>query len=703
MTRTILLIQYDPLGARAIQDALSSDNGYDFCIERVTTCSEGVKRLRNDSGDSGSDKLSAAMVDLCLPDSKGQETFDRLFQAAPHIPFLILSRPADEEVAKIAVRRGAHDYFPLDRIDGYFLPKILNILIQHAAILEALYCEQERAHVTLNSIGDAVISADLSGQVTYLNSIAESMTGWSSVDAVGRDLTDVFHTIDSATHLDVPNSTAAAIRADRIVTVTPHSTLIRRDGIEVSIEESSAPIHDRRGLVTGTIMVCHDVSDARSLSLRMAYLAQHDELTNLPNRGLLNERLSHDITLAKRNRGRLAVLFLDLDRFKHVNDTLGHLIGDQLLQSVSKRLLGCVRDSDTVSRQGGDEFVVLLSALPNADDAAVGAQKILSTLSAPHLIEGNELHLTVSVGISTYPEDGADAEALMKSADMAMYHAKETGRNNYQFFNPTMNARAIERQRVESDLHHAIERGEFVLEYQPIMNLTTGYILSFEALIRWRRPDGLVSPAQFIPIAEDSGQIVAIGQWVLREACRQAQSWRGAGLPATRVAVNVSAAELRSKDFRECVKDILVETGLAADYLELELTETFLMQDPQDTAIVLRALKEYGVHLALDDFGTGYSSLTHLKRFPIDTLKIDRAFIAGLNSDTDDACIVSAVIGMGKSLNMRVVAEGIETRKQLSFLQAYKCAAGQGYFLSRPLTPGDCARLLQGASTVANA
>jgi diguanylate cyclase (GGDEF)-like protein/PAS domain S-box-containing protein len=703
MTRNILLIQRDPLGARAIQAALSSDNGNEFCIEWVTTCREGVERLKNDSGTSASNKLSAAVVDLCLSDSKGLEAFDRLFQAAPQVPYLILSRPTDEEVAKSAVRRGAHDYFSLDRIDGYVLPKILNLLIRHAAVVETLYCEQERAQVTLNSIGDAVISADLSGHVTSMNSPAESMTGWSSADAVGRDLTDVFHIIDCATHLDAANSTAAAIRADRIVTVTPHSTLMRRDGVEVSIEESSAPIHDRRGLVTGTVMVCHDVSDARSLSFRMAYLAQHDDLTDLPNRGLLNERLNHDIALAKRNRGRLAVLFLDLDRFKHVNDTLGHLIGDRLLQSVSKRLLGCVRSSDTVSRRGGDEFVVLLSTLPHADDAVTGAQKILSTLSAPHVIDGNELHVTVSVGIATYPEDGLDSEALMKSADMAMYHAKEAGRNNYQFFNSTMNARAIERQRVESELHHAIQRNEFVLEYQPIMNLTTGQILCLEALIRWRRPDGLVSPSHFIPIAEESGQIVAIGQWVLREACRQAQSWRMAGLPAIRVAVNVSTAELRSKEFDERVKDILVETGLPPSCLELELTETFLMQDPQATAVVLRALKEYGVHLALDDFGTGYSSLTHLKRFPIDTLKIDRAFIAGLISDSDDACIVSAVINMGKSLNMRVVAEGIETRKQLSFLQAYKCSAGQGYFLSRPLTPFDCTRLLQGASAIAHA
>jgi diguanylate cyclase (GGDEF)-like protein/PAS domain S-box-containing protein len=527
------------------------------------------------------------------------------------------------------------------------------------------------------------------------------MTGWSNADAIGRDLSDVFHIIDSTSHLEVPSPVAAAIRANRIVTLSPNCSLVRRDGTEVSIEDSSAPIHDRRGLVTGAVMVFHDVSQTRSMSLRMAYLAQHDDLTDLPNRLLLNERLGHDIALTGRRHGLLAVLFLDLDRFKHINDTLGHAIGDRVLKSVAARLLECVRKSDTVSRQGGDEFIVLLSSISHAQDAAVGAQKIVSALSAPHFIDGHQLHLTVSVGISTYPEDGTDPESLTKSADMAMYQAKAKGRNNYQFFKTSMNARALARQAIEGDLHYAIERNEFALEYQPIMNLQSGQILGLEALLRWRRPDGVVSPSQFIPVAEDSGQIVAIGKWVLQEACRQAQNWRASGLPAVRISVNMSTAELRSKDFAERVKSVLLETGLAPDLLELELTETLLMQDPQSTAGVLRALKEYGVHLALDDFGTGYSSLTHLKRFPIDTLKIDRTFIAGLNSDADDACIVSAVINMGKSLNMRVVAEGIETRNQLSFLQAYKCFAGQGYFLSRPLAHADCSRLLQSTSAIA--
>ena len=444
---------------------------------------------------------------------------------------------------------------------------------------------------------------------------------------------------------------ALAIREDKTVGLTPNCVLIRRDGVEAAIEDSAAPIHDRRGQVTGAVMVFHDVSAARALSLRMSYLAQHDSLTDLPNRALLNDRLTQAMALAHRHRRKLAVLFLDVDRFKHINDSLGHDIGDRLLQSVAQRLLACVRSSDTVSRQGGDEFVILLSEVTHAEDAAVSAEKILLALSAPHRIDQHDLHLTASIGIVTYPDDGTDAETLLKNADFAMYHAKDSGRNNYQFFEPDMNVRAVERQSLENGLRHAIERQEFVLHYQPKMNLETGAIIGVEALIRWRHPQrGLVPPAQFMPIAEECGFIVPIGQWVLREACRQARAWQDAGLPPMRIAINISAVELRDKDFVAGVRAILTETGLEPRYLELELTETFLMQDSTSTAAVLQALKDMGVQLALDDFGTGYSSLSHLKRFPIDTLKIDQSFVRDLTTDADDASIVSAVISMGKSL-----------------------------------------------------
>ena len=451
-------------------------------------------------------------------------------------------------------------------------------------------------------------------------------------------------------------------------------------------------------------MVFHDVSTARALSLRMSYLAQHDSLTDLPNRILFNDRLTQATTRARRHRHKLAVLFVDIDRFKHINDSLGHAAGDRLLQSIGQRLLTCVRSSDTVSRQGGDEFVILLSEVAHAEDAAVSAEKLLQSLSAPHIIDQHELQITVSIGIATYPDDGNDAETLLENADFAMYHAKDCGRNNYQFFRPDMNVRAVERQSIENDLWHAIERQEFVLHYQPKVNLKTGAIVGVEALIRWRHPRrGLLEPSTFIPVAEECGAIVPIGRWVLREACRQARAWQNAGLPRLRIGINISAVELRAKDFVEGVRAILTETGMDPRFLELELTETFLMEDSIATGTVLQALKDTGAHLALDDFGTGYSSLSYLKRFPIDTLKIDQSFVRDLATDPDDASIVTAVIAMGKSLQKRVVAEGVETREQLAFLQEKDCPLGQGNFFSPPVAAAELVQFLGGGERIPTA
>ena len=391
------------------------------------------------------------------------------------------------------------------------------------------------------------------------------------------------------------------------------------------------------------------------------------------------------------------MLFLDLDRFKHVNDSLGHLIADRVLQSVASRLHARVRATDTVARQGGDEFVILLSEVTHAQDAAVSAEKILQSVRTLHRIDHHDLHLTASIGIATYPDDGTDAEALLRNADLAMYHAKECGRNNYQFFTEDMNRAALERQSLDVDLRLALENREFELYYQPKVTLATGAITAVEALIRWHHPRrGLVSPAEFIPVAEACGVIVPIGQWVIREACRQTRAWRDAGLPRVRIAINVSARELREKQFVATVRAILKETGLEPDYLELELTESFLMQDATIIGTVLQALKELGVTLALDDFGTGYSSLTHLQRFPIDTLKIDRSFVRDVATDVGDANIVNAMIRMGASLDMRVVAEGVETRDQLAFLQEHGCPEAQGYHLGRPVVAGQLAILLGG-------
>ena len=698
MCQNILLIQDDLSYAAAIREALIHSGNGSFQVEWVRHCIEGIERLAK-AGKQEKHRpagISAVLADLYLADSHGIGTFDRLFRAAPQIPILVLSRSQDEDTAKLAVEHGAQDYLLKPNFDAGALPKVVRSILERAANVEALFEEQERAQVTLNSIGDGVISTDVWGDVTYLNVVAESMTGWSRDEAAGLPIEEVFQVVDATTREPVANPLALAIRLNKTVGLTPNSVLIRRDGFETAIEYSTAPIHDRRGQVAGAVMVIHDVSTARALSARMSYLAQHDSLTDLPNRILLRDRLTQAIAIAYRHRQKLAVLFLDVDRFKHINDSLGHAIGDRMLQSVAQRLLTSVRNSDTVSRQGGDEFVVLLSDVMHPQDAVVSVDKILLALNVVHHIEQHDLSITVSIGIAIYPDDGADAETLMKNADFAMLHAKDSGRNNYQFFKSDMNVRALERQSLEIGLRYALERQQFVLHYQPKYQLDTGAIMGVEALIRWRHPQrGLVTPAQFIRVAEESGFIVPISRWVLHEACREARAWQDAGLPPTRIAVNASAVDLRSKDFAAGVAAILAETGLDPNYLELELTEPFLMQDSKSTATVLRALKDMGVQLALDDFGTGYSSLSYLKRFPINTLKIDQSFVHDLTTDADDASIVSAVISMGKSLNMRVVAEGVETRAQLEFLQEHSCPEGQGFYFSHPVVAGEVSQLLK--------
>jgi diguanylate cyclase (GGDEF)-like protein/PAS domain S-box-containing protein len=685
--RRVLLIQSDCADAEAVRATLSNNAHSPLRVVWVKNCAAALARLGGDHTDDGA--IDAVLVDLFLPDSQGLATFEKIFAVAPHIPVLVLCASEHEEIARQAVQKGAQDYLLQARLDDYLLPKSVASMIDRAAISASLFEEKERAEVTLNSIGDAVMSCDIGGRVTYLNAVAETLTGWTRVEAAGRPVQEVFRVLDAVTREIVANPMVAAIRENRTVLLPPNSVLSRRDGVEAAIEDSAAPIHDRRGRVTGAVMVFHDVSSTRALSLKISHQAQHDSLTDLPNRILFNDRLTQGMALAHRHAQKLAVMYLDVDRFKNINDSLGHDVGDRLLIMMSQRLLGCVRSSDTVSRLGGDEFVILLTELTRGLDADIRAEKILAALSAPYTIDMHSMHVTASIGVVIYPDDGKDPETLLRNADFAMYHAKACGRANYQFFREDMNARALERQSIEDGLRHALAREEFVLHYQPILDLWSGAPTGVEALLRWRHPKrGLLMPAQFIAIAEECGLILQIGRWVLGEACRQAVAWRTDNLPPMRIAVNVSAVELRDKGFAERVRLALASSGLPPHLLELELTETFLMQDAASTAVVLNSLKALGVRLALDDFGTGYSSLSHLKSFPIDTLKIDRAFVQELNSNPEDASIVRAVITLGKSLQMRVVAEGVESAVQLASLQEFLCPEGQGYLFGRAV-PGE--------------
>jgi diguanylate cyclase (GGDEF)-like protein/PAS domain S-box-containing protein len=446
---TVLLISNDDSDARLIRKALAETTDNEWHLEQVRRLSDGVNRLRKE-------EIGAVLLDLFLPDSQGIKTFEALFEAALLVPILVLTDRENEASARQATRRGAQDHLLKDHLDGYWLPRILRSVIERKAGEEAFFMEKERAQVTLNSIGDAVLSTDIAGNVTYLNVVAEAMTGWSCKDATGHPLAEIFQIIDGATREIAPNPMALAVEENKTVGLTANCILIRRDGFEAAIEDSAAPIHDRGGKVTGAVIVFHDVSAARETRERMAHLAQHDFLTDLPNRMLLSDRVANSIALARRHGKQRALLFLDLDGFKHINDSLGHPIGDKLLQSAAQRLVACVRSSDTVSRQGGDEFVVLLSEIGQAEDASLTAKKMLLALAAPHSIDGKEFHITASIGISIYPDDGRDAETLIRCADTAMYHAKNKGRNNYQFFKKDTNIRAVERQFLEGSLRRAL-------------------------------------------------------------------------------------------------------------------------------------------------------------------------------------------------------------------------------------------------------
>ena len=817
----VLLIEDDPSDARLIRAALAGVDNGSFRVEWVTRVSAALACLIREG-------IEVILLDLGLPDSHGLDSMDQLIEAAPNALILVLCAAGDEETARRAVQRGAHDYLVKSHVDTHWMPRALRYAIDRKVVQdalrssearframsdssplgifvadaqggciytntayqkisgltfnqalgtnwgraihpedrrrllgewrrattnqtsfqtefrfqqedgsvvwtrvnsaamcdeaglqgyvqtledisgrkttefglraaeEALFEEKERAQVTLNSIGDAVITTDLLGNVSYLNPMAEAMTGWSREAASGRPLAEVFRIINGRTSHAAVDPARRAIAENKTVGLAANCILIRRDGSECAIEDSAAPIHNRDGRVAGAVIVFHDVSQSRAMTLQLAHSARHDFLTDLPNRALLTERLSQAIGLATRHKKKIALLFLDLDNFKQINDSLGHAIGDQLLQSVAVRLVAGVRGSDSVFRQGGDEFVILLAEIEHPQDAAHVAETLRSVLAVPHQIGGRELHICMSIGISVYPDDGSNADIMMRNADTAMFHAKASGRDNYQFFRADMNVSAVRRQLVESQLRQALSDGEFLLHYQPKIDLSSGVMTGCEALIRWLSPErGLIYPKQFVPIAEECGLIVPIGRWVLREACRQVQAWLDAGLCAVPVAVNTSAVEFRHKGFLEGIALVLKETGLAPCYLELELTESVLMQDAESSVAVLEALKAMGVRLAVDDFGTGYSSLSYLKRFPINTLKIDQAFVCDIETNADDTAIVSAVIAIGKSLRQRVIAEGVETQGQLEFLRAQQCDEGQGFLFSQPLSVDDFTQLLK--------
>ena len=686
--RNILLVEDNPGDARLLREMLAEEGLHDTEVTHVECMRDAEALLAGRA-------FGLILLDLGLPDAQGLEAVRRAHAAAPRVPLVVLTGQDDEGLALRALQEGAEDYLVKGRIETHGLLRALRYAVERKLLEEALFAEKERAQVSLKCIGGAVVCTDVAGRITFLNLVGEQTTGWSLADAVGRPWSEVLRVLDDMGREASQDAVPMSVDLDQTMHLPSTWILVRRDGLEIPIEGSAAPIRDREGRAAGAVIVFRDVSAARELAEQMTHAAEHDFRTGLPNRLLLNDRVGQAIALAPRHMKKVAVLFIDLDGFKHINDSLGHTSGDRLLQSIARRLVANVRAPDTVSRQGGDEFVVLLSEVERWEEAAVAAKRMLRTVAEPHSIDEHDLHVTASIGVSVYPDDGLDAETLIKNADTAMYQAKANGRQSIQFFKPAMYVQAAERQSIEESLRRALERREFALHYQPKVRLATGEITGAEALLRWTHPvRGVVPPSEFIHVAEDCGLVLPIGRWVLREACIQARAWAEEGLPAATMAVNISAVELAAEGFLDGVFAVLEETGLDPQLLELELTESVLMKRAESTAAILRTLKARGVKLAVDDFGTGYSSLSYLRKFPIDALKIDQSFVRQISTTPEETSIVTAVISMGRSLNLRVVAEGVETPAEVEFLEEHQCEEAQGFHFSRPVPPQRFAELL---------
>jgi len=687
--KTVLLIESDAEQARLIRAMFDDQSSHSFKLTHVESLADAETCLAGHSVD-------IVLLDLTSADPDPLEAVRRARVAAPHASIVMLCSLEDEPKAIQAIHEGAQDYFIKGQIEPRRLMRALGIAVERKSNEEVLFNEKERAQTTLDCIADALICTDMSGNITFFNPVASKMVGWPLKEAAGRHLTEVFRIVDATTQKPILDPMAKAASEDMTGNLPPNCVLIHRDGHEVFIEDSVAPIHDRDKKVTGAVIVFRDVSAARAQSEQITHLAEHDSLTGLPNRLLFSDRVGQAISLARRHRGQAAVLFLDLDGFKQVNDSLGHTAGDKLLQSVAKCLLACVRDPDTVSRHGGDEFAILLQDINRPENAAVTARRILKALGEVHSIDGQQLHVTASIGVSIYPDDGSDAETLIVNADTAMYWAKKNGSECCQFYSPELNVCAIQSQLTREDLRLALERNELTLHYQPKVNLKTGAFIGAEALSRWNHPTyGAISPGRFIPLAEESGLILPIGAWVFDEACKQARAWAAAGLPAKTMAVNISRAQFQSEDLLDGIFAALNNSRLDPGILELDVPESVLMHHPERTALILKSLRDTGVHVSVDNFGIGNSTLSNMQELPVNAIKIDRSFVRQITTVPGGTAAVEAFIGMARSLDLRVIAQGVETVEDLEFLWEHDCDEAQGNFFGRPVPPDQLAKLFR--------
>ncbi len=656
-------------------------NGYEPVARCVQTAEEMERALDEQAWD-------LVLADYSLPTFNALAALDLFHRRGLDIPFLIVSGTIGEETAVEAMRAGAHDYI-MKGSSARLIPAIARELREaeeranRRRAEEALRDSERRFRALIEHSSDILTVLDAGGRILYESPSVERLLGHTAGNLMGAALEEHVHPEDRHAL-----ATALTQSAGASTPVTVEFRMRARNGEWRFVEASVSNLLDNAE-VGGIVLNSRDITARKQDEEMIRHLAYFDALTGLPNRMLFDDRLAQALAHSRRRGARgLAIMFLDLDRFKTINETLGLGAGDELLRTAASSLAAILREEDTVARLGGDEFLFLLPEIDDVEDAARVARKILTVLDAPFSVHGHELHLTASVGIAMFPHDGDDAETLIRNADTALYRAKEQGGNRYQLYAPAMNAIAYKRLVLENSLRRAIEREEFRLHYQPLVSLYDSTVVGVEALIRWQHPElGLVSPAEFIPLAEETGLIVPLTHWVLRTACGQMKEWQEAGLELTTVAVNISAQRFSAANLPVAVAEALADARLDGRHLCLELTESVMMENVEETIATLLELKKLHVKISIDDFGTGYSSLSYLKRFPIDTLKIDQSFVRNTPADADDAAIAMLIISMAHHLNLSVVAEGVETEEQMRLLRSQQCDIMQGYLVSKPL-PG---------------
>lgn len=646
-----------------------------------------------DTGELAIKKAKETYPDLVLMDIRLKGKMDGIEAARKitedlDIPIIYLTAYADRTTLERAKITGPFGYI-LKPFEERELHTAIEIAFYKYQMEKQLKQNVEWLSTLLKSIGDAVIANDRRGYITFMNPVAEQLTGWKQEESVGKDATEIFQIINEKTRDRIESPILKVLNEGKKLTLPKETLLVAKDGREIPIDDSAAPITDEKGNITGVVLVFRDIIERKLVEKKLLHQAFYDGLTDLPNRNLFIEKLKEASERANQNRDYLfAVLFLDIDRFKVVNDSLGHPIGDMLLMAVASRLKNCLTTNYTIARMGSDEFAILLENIPDISSACAVAELIIAQLNSPFQLENYSVVTGISIGVVVNSINYSRAEDLIRDADIAMQQAKTLGKGRYEVFDTAMYDRVIALLELEQDLRKAIERKEFLLYYQPIVSLQTQEIIGFEALVRWQHPErGLLSPAEFIPVAQETGLLVLIDWWVLREACHQLRIWQDR-FPHTltlKVSVNLSSKQLSQVNLVEKIEKIRQETGLDTSSLNLEITESAIIENPESAAAILSQIRALGIKVHIDDFGTGYSSLSYLHRFPIDTMKIDRSFINRIDKDRESLEIVRTIVTLAHNLGMDAIAEGIETEAQLNILQELQCEFGQGYFFSKPL------------------